>query len=143
MENNVEKELLCFAGRDMTYAVDFSEVVEICTHIPLEKIPCLPEHFCGISHYKGVLISVVEVERAVDAERNAVVILVDAGNYMFGIRISGEPWICAVGEERIENVSETLLTGKWREKAIYQTGEGMICQLDLRRSADGLALNEL
>lgn len=142
MENSVEKELLCFSGKEMIYAVEFSEVVEICTHIPLQKVPCLPEYFCGISHYKGMLISVVEIEKTPDTGQDKVVILVDAGNYMFGIRILGEPWISAVGEERIEAVSETLLTGIWKEKAIYRTKEGMVCQLDLRQSAERLALNE-
>lgn len=143
MENNVEKELLCFAGEGITYAVDFSDVVEICTNIPLEVIPCLPEYFCGISHYKGVLISVVELGKVPDGERDDVVILVDSGDYVFGIRIFGEPWISTVGKEKIEDISESLLAGKWREKALYRTEDGMICQLDLKRSAEGLALNEL
>ena len=151
MENENRKELLCFAGKGVTYAVEFSDIIEICTHLRVEKIPCLPEYFCGICHYKGNIISIVALDKAcgmqmedtrvnlVGAGRSNVIIVVDSGQYQFGISIQGEPWISTVGDKIIEDISESLVPGGWKEKVVYRTDSEVICQLDLAKSADALA----
>lgn len=151
MENENRKELLCFAGAGVAYAVEFSEVVEICTQLKVEKIPCLPEYFCGICHYKGTIISIVAMDRLgkmAEAElkdaqdgssRGSVIIVVDSGQYQFGISIQGEPWISTLDGKKIEDITESLVPDRWKEKAVYQTEKEIICQLDLVKSADALA----
>ena len=151
MENGNSKELLCFAGKGVTYAVEFSEGIEICTHIKAEKIPCLPEYFCGICHYKGNIISIVAMDKsgAVPAKdtlggqdkggHDNVVIVVDSGQYQFGISIQGEPWISTVDGNKIEDIRESLVPDKWKEKAVYRTESEVICQLDLAKSSEALA----
>lgn len=151
MKNENRKELLCFAGEGVAYAVEFSEVIEICTQLKVEKIPCLPDYFSGICHYKGTIISIVTMDRSGkmaaaepqgehdESGRGSVIIVVDSGQYQFGISIQGEPWISTVDGKTIEDIAESLVPDRWKEKAVYQTEKEIICQLDLAKSADALA----
>ena len=134
-----EKELLCFNGKGLAYAVEFSEVMVICARVPVERIPCLPKYFMGICHYKGVMIPVVTMEEEAGSNKGEVIILVNTDEYIFGICVSGDPWICTVEDHQIAEIYESLVAGIWREKAVYRTDKEIICLLDLEQSARELA----
>ena len=46
------------------------------------------------------------------------------------------PW---VDGNKIEDIRESLVPDKWKEKAVYRTESEVICQLDLAKSSEALA----
>lgn len=141
-----EKELLCFSANDVTYAVEMEAVVEIYSSISVWQIPCLPDVFRGIYNYKGEFISILSLEKDRREESDGpgetgrqIVILVNSGEYLFGIQTESELWMCKVKEEDAAEVSEVRQEDCWCEKQIYKVDLEIVHLLDLKLSAREVA----
>lgn len=140
MENQSKKEILCFESGCKTYAVEFDHVVEICFDTRQRSIPCQPDYFCGVYHYKGMVVPVVQLEEEEIPENHAPVLLIlQSGVYQFGIALQKEPYIQAVDEaEKTEDAARRLNGGRPKEKAIYTQEDKIILLLDMEKTAESL-----
>lgn len=140
MEDQNRREILCFESDGKTYAAEFESIVEICFDTQLHSIPCQPSYFCGVYHYKGMVVPVVQLEEEEIPKNHAPVLLIlQSGLYQFGIALQKEPCIQAVDEaEKTADASRKLSTGRAEEKAIYTQGNKIILLLDMEKTAESL-----
>lgn len=140
MEDQNKKEILCFESSGKTYAAEFENIVEICFDTHLHSIPCQPSYFCGVYHYKGMVVPVVQLEEEKIPEgRPPVLLILRSGVYQFGIALLKEPYIQAVDEaERTADAARRLSAGRPREKAIYTHQDKIILLLDMEKTAENL-----
>lgn len=140
MDQKDDKELLCFEGGGKTYAVEFANVVEICFNTKLHRIPCQPAHFCGVYHYKGMVVPAVQIgEEETQNGRSPVLLMLRSGVYLFGISLQAEPFIQTVEEcEKTVDFAKNFTDNKWKEQAIYVKGDKMILLLDMEKTTENL-----
>ncbi|MBT9777832.1 hypothetical protein GPL15_15115 [Clostridium sp. MCC353] len=142
MVNETERKLLCFSSDGEIYAVEFSDIAEICTHVRLQAVPRQPDYFCGVFYYKGSIVPVVEIASTgrTGAEENAAVLVVNGVPDLYGILLTGSPWMESVsGSNLVEDYSGAVIPGCWASKAVYCKEDKMICLLDIRRSQEMMA----
>lgn len=146
MKHDEKKDLLCFSCGQLNYAVELSYVAEICFDARLYRIPCLPEYFRGVYHYKGKILSVIcmkerNLDEDTEEERTEKVLLIlKSGKYIFCIGLMEEPFLTSVCEE---NLAEDKLGGLssdiWEEKEIYSHQGKLIFLLDLEKITDKIS----
>lgn len=140
MEAEYGAELLGIEGRDRIYAVELSNVEEICFDIKTSKIPCLPSHFKGMFNYRGDILPVAQLEERDDPART-VLLVVRCGEYRLGVLIPGEPYVITVDQARqIDKPLEAEASGIWKTKAILQTEKGLTFLLDMERSVEHMVV---
>ncbi|MBS6643500.1 MAG: chemotaxis protein CheW [Clostridiaceae bacterium] len=142
MANETDRELLCFSSDGAVFAVDFSDIAEICIHVRLQFVPRQPDYFSGVFYYKGSIVPVAAIghtTRETD-DKNAAVLVVNGVPDLYGILLTGSPWMERVKEcDLAKDHSGAVIPGRWVSKAIYCKGDQMICLLDIRRSQETLA----
>lgn len=140
MENQNKKEVLCFESGGKTYAAEFESIVEICFNTQLHSVPCQPSYFCGVYHYKGMVVPVVQLEEEEIPKSHAPVLLIlQSGVYQFGIALQREPYIQIVDEAQITaDAARRLSSGRPREKAIYTQENKVILLLDMEKTTESL-----
>lgn len=140
MENQNKKEVLCFESNGKTYAAEFESIVEICFDTRFHSVPCQPSYFCGVYHYKGMIVPVVQLEEEEMPENSAPVLLIlRSGVYQFGIALQKEPYIQIVDAAQItDDTARKLSTGRSKEKAIYTQDDKIILLLDMKKTTESL-----
>ena len=70
------ENVLCLQGQQKNYLVKLSDMVEICTHVSISKIPCLPLYYLGIFHYKGNILPVLQLDENVFSLTDTTILVV-------------------------------------------------------------------
>lgn len=96
------ENVLCLQGQQRNYLVKLSDMVEICTHVSISKIPCLPPYYLGIFHYKGNILPVLQLDENVFSLTDTTILVVKNEDCYFGIQIGQEPVL-----ENIQNMTFT------------------------------------
>lgn len=135
-----KKDILCFESSQKIYAVAFENVVEICFDARLHRIPCQPGYFCGVHHYKGMIVPVVQAEEQEIPEGCAPVLLIlRNGEYLYGIGLLKEPFIQSVDpSEKTADAAGRLSSGRLKEQTIYNHKGKIILLLDMEKTTENL-----
>lgn len=133
-------EILCIPCGDRIYAVEFSNLVEICCQIRISLIPCLPDRFLGVCNYKGTMLPVVSIGEDKEDARAAgknIVAVVKSNGYQLGILTREEPFIVALDTaERIESPEGAGDGYGWCEKGMYRFEGGIFSVLDIDKTIE-------
>lgn len=145
MERNAE--FLCIPANNKIYAVEFLYIKEVCTDVRISGVPCLPEHFAGVFHYRGNIVPVLNLESAasqtsMQPRERAVVLVVEYQKYQLGIWLAREPFM--VQESELTHVGapeeDVLAGGQWVEKALYKRGEELFSVADVEKLIEHLII---
>lgn len=138
-------EILCISGSVRNYAVEFKYIKEICSDILVSKVPCLPEYFAGVFHYRGAIIPVIRLDEEVDIPeqktQKAVVLILEHLKYQLGIIVSREPFM--VQEQEMTRVEmpqqeENAVSDIWIGKAFYKLQDTLYSLGDVEKIMEHL-----
>lgn len=144
MENN--REILCIPGEDHNYAVEFTFIKEICSDVLVSKVPCLPEHFAGVFHYRGSIVPVIRLEHEKgiqDHEKRVVILVLEYQKYQLGILLTKEPYMLETEELTMIEMpeqEEELISDIWIGKAFYQLRDALFSLGDIEKMMNHLVL---
>lgn len=140
-----KKDLLCFSCGQMIYAVELPYVAEICFDAKLYKIPCLPEYFRGVYHYRGKILAVIcmdekSQEDTAKTRTEKVLLILKYRKYLFCIGLKEEPFLTTVSRENlaVDTLSQ-LSSDIWEKKDIYSKDGNLISLLDLKKIIEKLS----
>lgn len=145
MEQNME--FLCIPVGNKNYAVEFLYIKEVCTDVRLSGVPCLPEHFAGVFHYRGNIVPVLNLEdvksrAGMQSGEKAVVLVIEHQKYQLGIWLAREPFMVQESELiRVEAFGEDRVPeGEWVEKALYKKGDALFSVADVEKLIEHLII---
>lgn len=135
-------ELLCVRGKQRNYAIDMEQIVEICPHVTLAKIPCLASCYLGLQMYQGELVVVLRLEDDTEdvVETNVVIL---QSKERFGIQLEQEPFMTTWEDMQILKKPEQLNMGIWVIEEICQTEHEVFYLIDIEESIKQLLQQEV
>ncbi|MDO4275373.1 MAG: chemotaxis protein CheW [Eubacteriales bacterium] len=140
MAETVINEILCIPGKKRNYAVEFPYIEEICQSLQVSCIPCLPQWYCGMGNYKGMIIPVIRMERDEETGRRMIMVLKHE-QFILGVEISPRTFI--VQKSSAKEISRNQETGDaelWKEKELFMVDKELYSLIDVEKSLDNLVL---
>lgn len=143
---DIKGEILCIPGENKNYAIEFQFIKEICSDILVSKVPCLPEYFLGVFHYRGSIIPVLSLkanEEISNEEKKPAVLVIEYQKYQFGLLLQGEPYMVQADTMIPIETSEQedgLASGIWIGKAFYEYGDALYSLGDIEKMMDSLMI---
>lgn len=136
------ENVLCLQGQQRNYLVKLSDMVEICTHVSISKIPCLSPYYLGIFHYKGNILPVLQLDENVFSLTDTTILVVKNEDCYFGIQIGQEPVL-----ENIQNMTFTtnkqeFLSDIWYIQSLYQYENKIYYFIDIEKTIQFLISEE-
>lgn len=141
MASEETKTMLCIPAGSRKYAVEFTDIEEICRDLKLSRIPCMPGHFAGVCNYKGTVTPVVYLEgtgREKDAKH--IILILNHEKYHAGILIYQEPYLVNITDEDLIRGPGQPGEGLWQEKAYYMGGGTLYTLIDVDKSLEKLVV---
>lgn len=136
MKNDKYHEMLCFRDAERIYGINLSCIKEICNEKDVTKVPCLPDYFCGVYNYRGMVIPVASpkgFEKPQKEGERKVLLVLRSGFGMLGIQIYGEPSFHLIPESGHIS-SEGADNGIWSFSAVYSYDNKLVYELDLEKT---------
>ncbi len=142
MEAKGNKEILCFAGDNGSYAIEIPYVTEICTNLIVSKFPCLPPHFRGVCNYKGSIVPVVHIGKSGSGGYPAVII-VKNDKYMLGVQVGTEPYIVSSSDtESVDMPEDRVISGIIEVKEFLKTKKELITVINMEKTLEMMVVNK-
>ena len=138
-----KQNILCLHSQQKDYLIPFENMVEICTHVKISKIPCLPKYYLGVFHFKGEMLPVLQLEYQQDCSfLDVTLLVVTCESCRFGIVIDEEPLLLGFNTlDLIENKHD-FMSEIWFISHLYQYKDNVYYMIDIEKTVELLIADE-